>query len=152
PSRAAARPAAGGRCGWIPAATRKPGPRAGAAGSLVAHGRPAGRGAGDLAEDRARHQAGAARIVEVEEAADQFSRRVEAGNALLGSVENRRFGIDAKAAEREGDAAGGLIGLERGLVDAMRPVRLVDLQAFRAAAILDVGVVGDVGPDGCVVA
>ena len=49
-----------------------------------------GRGAGDLAEHRAGAQARAARIVEVEDAADQLARRVEAGDRLVVGVEHLR--------------------------------------------------------------
>ena len=38
--------------------------------------RSAGGGSGDLAEYRARDEAGAARVVEIEQAADQLARRV----------------------------------------------------------------------------
>src|ERR1700682_6533588 len=65
----------------------------------------AGRGAGDLAEHRAGHQARAARIVEVEQAADQFARGVEAADRLIIGVEHLAVGINAQAAEGEGDAA-----------------------------------------------
>src|SRR5690242_13135659 len=72
-------------------------------GSILAG--PARRGAGDLAEHRAGHQAGAARIVEVEQAADQFARRIKAADRLVVGVEHFAVGVDAQAAEREGDAA-----------------------------------------------
>src|SRR6266852_4231220 len=43
----------------------------------------AGRGAGDLAEHRARHQPGTAGIVEIEQPADQLARRIQSGDHLL---------------------------------------------------------------------
>src|SRR5258708_31553283 len=66
----------------------------------------AGRSAGDLAEHRAGHQARAARIVEVEQAADQFAGGIEAADRLGVGVEHFAVGVDAKPAEGEGDAPG----------------------------------------------
>src|SRR6202051_4582749 len=66
----------------------------------------AGRGAGNLAEHRAGHQSGAARIVEIEQAADQFARGIEAADRLIVGVEHFAVGVDAQAAERECHAAG----------------------------------------------
>src|SRR5579859_8296534 len=83
------------------------------------------RGTGDLAEHRAGHQAGAARIVEVEQAADQFARRIEAADRLLVGVEHFAVGVDTQAAKREGDAAGHRVALERRRVDGVGPVALV---------------------------
>src|SRR4029077_4990489 len=88
--------------------------------------RPRGAVAGDAAEHAAGHQAGAARIVEVEDAADQLARRVEAGDRIHVAVDHLAgVGVDAHAAEREADAATDLVGLERRLIDGIRPVRLV---------------------------
>src|SRR6266540_4442594 len=70
-----------------------------------------GGGAGDLAEHRARHQSGAAGIVEVEQPADQFPRRIEPGDGLLRGVQHPAVIVDAHAAKGEGDAAGRAIGL-----------------------------------------
>src|SRR5581483_9670452 len=55
------------------------------------------------------------------------------------------LGVDAQAAEGEGDAAGDGIGLERRLVDGVGPVRLVDGKALGATAVLDVRIELDVG-------
>src|SRR3954463_4259657 len=64
---------------------------------------------GDPAEDRARHQAGAARIVEVKQPADKLARRVKAGNRRQIAVEHLSGGRgDAQATEGKGDAAADL--------------------------------------------
>ena len=54
--------------------------------SIVSSCRAAGRGAGDLAEYRAVDQAGAARIVEVEQATDQSPAGIEAADRLIVGV------------------------------------------------------------------
>ncbi len=84
-----------------------------------------------LAEDGARDEARSARIVEIEEAADQLAGRVETADRLVIGVEHLAVGVDAQAAEREGDAAGHPIGLERRLVDGVGPVALVDGEPLR---------------------
>src|SRR5579871_5868780 len=61
--------------------------------------------AGDLAEDGAGDETGAARVVEIEDAANQFARRIEAADRLIIRVQDFAVGVDAQAAEREGDAA-----------------------------------------------
>src|SRR4030088_1528428 len=104
------------------------------------------RGSGDPAEHGAGHQSGAAGIVEIEQVADKFAGRVQAGNDVAVAVDDAGFGVDLEAAEGEGDAAGHGIGLERRLVDGVRPVRFWNWQANRAAAILDVGIEGNVTP------
>src|SRR5262252_10601241 len=72
--------------------------------------------AGDAAEHGAGHQPGAARVVEVEDAADQLARRVEAGDRVHVAVDHLAgVGVDAHAAEGEADAAADLVGLERRL-------------------------------------
>ena len=60
-------------------------------------------------------------------------------------------GVDAQAAEGEGDAAADLVGLEGRLVERVRPVRLRHGKAHGAAAVLDVRVERHVGADGGVV-
>src|SRR5579862_4336541 len=55
------------------------------------------RGAGDLAEDSAGDEAGAARIVEVEDPAHQFAGRIEPADRLIIGVEHLRIGIDPQA-------------------------------------------------------
>ncbi len=93
---------------------------------------------GDLAEHGARHQARAARIIEVEQAADQFARRIKAADRLIVGIEHLAVGIDAQAAERKRDAAGDRVALERRRVDGVRPIAFGDSEALRAAAVLDV--------------
>src|SRR5262249_19793750 len=66
--------------------------------------------AGNAAEHGAGHQAGAARIVEIEDAADQLAGGVEAGDRVHVAVDHLAgVGIDAHAAEREADAAADLV-------------------------------------------
>src|SRR3546814_6673583 len=78
---------------------------------------------GGAAEDAACGQPGAARIVEIEQAADELSGGEKAGHRREVGVEHLRgLGIDPQAAEGEGDAAADLIGFERRLVDGMGPV------------------------------
>ena len=84
---------------------------------------PARGRAGDPPEHRAGHQAGAARIVEVEQAAHQLARRVQAGNRMAVGIDDAALGIDLEPAEREGHPAGHRVGLERRLIDGVRPVR-----------------------------
>ena len=103
---------------------------------------PTGRAPGDPSEDRARHQAGAARIIEVEEAADQLARRIKSANRQPVGIDHRAVGIDAQAAEGERDSAGDRVSLERRRIDSIRPVALVDREAARRAAVLDIGVEG----------
>src|SRR5690606_4380654 len=107
------------------------------------------RGAGDPAEYRTRHQAGAARIVEVEDTADELTCRIEAGDGdkvvihHLGSLR-----IDAEAAKCECDAAADLIGFKGRPVDCVRPVRLGNLEADGATTVLCRGVEGYVRLNG----
>src|ERR1700726_1461946 len=82
----------------------------------------AGRGAGDLAEHRAGHQARAARIVEIEQAADQFARGIEAADRLIVGVEHFAVGVDAQAAEGEGDAARYGVAFIGRRVKSVRPI------------------------------
>ena len=69
--------------------------------------------AGDLSEDRSIGQSGATGVVEIEDAADHFARRVEPRNRLELGVEDLRIGVDPQPAEGERDAAGDLVRLER---------------------------------------
>src|SRR5689334_17678750 len=71
--------------------------------SNIAPDLPSGGSAGDLAEHRARHEARAARIIEIEQPADQFAGRIQAGDRLLRDVEHAAVGVDPQAAERECD-------------------------------------------------
>src|SRR5262245_65516082 len=82
--------------------------------------RPRGRGACDAAEHRARGQAGAAGIVEIEQSSDQFAGGIEAADRLVVGIEHFGVGGDAHAAEGEGKAAGHRVAFERRLVDGDR--------------------------------
>src|SRR5215468_2072694 len=94
PRRAATRPRWSAREAWLAVALGADG------GGLP------GRGTGDLAEDRARHEPGAAGVIEIEQAADQLARGVEAADRLALGVDHARVGVDLEAAEGEGNAAG----------------------------------------------
>ena len=100
--------------------------------------------AGDLAEHRARGEPRAAGIVEIEQPADQLARRIEPADRLVVGIEHLAVGVDAHAAEREGDAARDRIAFERRRIDRVRPVALVDREPDGAPAILDVGIERDV--------
>src|SRR5438874_7550429 len=62
-----------------------------------------GRTTRDAAEDGARHEAGAAGIVVVEEAAHQLARGIEAADGPALTVEHAALGGDVQPAERERD-------------------------------------------------
>ena len=62
-------------------------------------------GAGDLAEHRAVGESGAARVIEIEDTADQLACGIQAGNRFAVGRQYPRLGIDAQAPEGEGDAA-----------------------------------------------
>src|SRR5262245_55477028 len=74
--------------------------------------RTSGRGAGDAAEHRARGQAGAAGIVEVEQPAHKLARGIEPADRLVVGVEHLGIVVDSQAAEGEGNAAGHRIAFE----------------------------------------
>src|SRR3984957_12087056 len=86
----------------------------------------AGRGAGDLPEHRAGHQARAARIVEIEQAADQFARGIEAADRLIVGVEHFAVGVDAQAAEGKCHAASHGVALIGRRIERVGPIALVD--------------------------
>ena len=94
----------------------------------------------NLSKYRAVHQAGAAGIVEIEDPADQFAGRKQAGDRRAVSVDDARAGVDLQAAESEGEPAGHRIGLERRLIDGVGPIRFRNSKAAGAAAVLDVGI------------
>jgi len=77
----------------------------------------AGGGAGEFAEDCAGHQAGAACVVEIEEAAYQFACRIQAGDHFSVGINDLAFAGYAQAAEGEGDSAGYREGHEWWFVD-----------------------------------
>src|SRR3990170_2883529 len=91
----------------------------------------------DAAEHRARHQSGAARVVEIEQPAHHLARAVEAGDLVEVHVEHLAgFTVDAQPPESEGDSAGGRVGIEWGRIERLRPVRLGRLDADGALAVL----------------
>src|SRR3984885_8703097 len=109
--------------------------------------------AGDPAEHRARREPAAAGVIEVEQAAAQLAAGVQAGNRVAFFGEHvRRARVDREAAERERDAAGDLVRLERRRGDHVRPGRLARGGALGAPAVLDVGVERDLLLYGLVVA
>jgi hypothetical protein len=59
--------------------------------------------------------------------------------------------IDAQSSERECDAAGHRVGLERRSVDRVGPVGLVDRKPARTPPVLDIRIEFDAGLDGRVV-
>src|SRR5262249_37432061 len=117
--------------------------------SILARAR--GRSARDAAEHRARGQAGAAGIVEIEQSPDQFAGGIEAADRLVVGIEHFGVGGDAHAAEGEGEAAGHRVALERRLVDGIRPVALVDGEALGASPVLDVRIERNVAAHGLIV-
>src|SRR5208282_5713865 len=82
----------------------------------------AGGSAGDLAKDGTVHQAGAARIVEIEQPAHQLAGRKQPGDRRAISVDDAGGGVDLDAAEGEGEPAGHRISLERRLIEGVGPV------------------------------
>src|SRR5437867_2943835 len=106
---------------------------------------------GDASEHRAVGEAGSARIVEVEDSADQFTGRVQARYRISVGGYHLRAGVDAQPAEGEGDPAGDGIGFEGRRVEGVRPVGLVHCESRGAAPVLDVGVEWNVRSHGRVV-
>src|SRR5215468_11730155 len=104
-----------------------------------------GSGARDLAENRPSHQASAARIIEIEQSADQFAGSVKPSDGLAIGIDHATRRIDFQPPKGERNAAGHCVSLKWRLVDRVGPVRLVDSQALSASAILDVRVEFDVG-------
>src|SRR5262249_17954995 len=117
--------------------------------SILARAR--GRGARDAAEHRARGQAGAAGIVEIEQPPDQFAGGIKAADRLEVGIEHFGVGGDAHAAEGEGKAAGHLAALARRRTDGVPPVALVDGEALGAPAVLDVRIERNVAAHGLIV-
>src|SRR5882672_10328060 len=119
------------------------------AGSHLARG-ARGRRAGEAAEDGARDEPGAARVIEVEDPADHLTGGVEPPDLGRIVIEHLGVPVDAETAEGEGDPAGGRVRLEGRLRDRVGPVRLRGLEADGAAAVPRVGVEGHVGAHGLV--
>src|SRR6266702_6706791 len=67
---------------------------------------------GDASEHRAVGEAGSARIVQVEDSADQFAGRVQARYRISVGGYHLRAGVDAQPAEGGGDPAGDGRGVE----------------------------------------
>src|SRR5690606_28161755 len=132
----------------LPANAAEGPPRAGARyrRALLLRSESPGVPAGELAEYGPGREPGAARIVVIEDPAHELAGGIESLDAVARLVlDLSALRIDLEAAEAEGDAAGDRIGFERRLVQAVRPVGLVDLEPLGAAAVLDRGVVGNVG-------
>src|ERR1700757_2444079 len=117
--------------------------------SILARAR--GRGARDAAEHRARGQAGAAGIVEIEQSPDQFAGGIEAADRLVVGIEYFGVGGDAHTAEGKGEAAGDRVALERRLIDGVRPVALIAGEALGASPVLDVRIERNVAAHGLIV-
>src|SRR5256885_12382104 len=96
-----------------------------------------GGAAGDAAEHGARHEAGAAGVVVVEEPAHQLAGRVESADRPGFAVQHAALGGDVQAAERERDARGHRVADVGRRVERLRPVRLGRLDAARPLAVLD---------------
>src|SRR5262249_22773751 len=105
----------------------------------------------DPTEHCPRHQTGTAGIVEIEEPANQLAGGVEPWNRHVLDIEHMPQRVDLQAAERERDPTSYRIGFEGRLLDRIRPVRLVDRQAYGALAVFDVGIEFDVTSNGGVV-
>src|SRR5438105_6756120 len=102
---------------------------------------------GHPSEDGAGHEAGAPRIVLVEEPGGELPARVEPPDLLAGGVHDLRAGRDLEAAERERDAARHRKAEVRRGVQPLGPVRLRRRDAGRGLAVLDRGIEGP-GVDG----
>ena len=87
-------------------------------------------GASDASENRSRHQSGAARIVEIEQATDEFTGGIEARYRLHVSVHYLTLLIDAQTAESKSGPATNLIRMEGWLINRVRPIGLVDGKRF----------------------
>src|SRR5437899_11451327 len=96
-----------------------------------------GGAAGDAAERGARHEAGAAGVVVVEEPAHQLTGGVESADRPGFAVQHAALGGDVQAAERERDARGHRVADVGRRVERLRPVRLGRLDAARPLAVLD---------------
>src|ERR1700741_3824811 len=80
---------------------------------------------GDLTEHRTVGEAGAAGVVEPEDAADQLARGVEPGNGLAVRAQDLFLKIYSHPAKTEGDAARDRVGLERRCIQRVGPVGFV---------------------------
>src|SRR6266516_1412046 len=80
---------------------------------------------GDAPEDRPVGEAGSARVVEIEDSTHKLSRSIEARDRLAIGRDDLGVGVDAQAAEGEGDAAGHRVGCARRGIEVVGPVRLV---------------------------
>src|SRR5688572_23906135 len=96
-----------------------------------------GAGAGEAAEYGARHEAGAAEVVLVEDAADDLAGGIKPRDGAVARILHLAIAVDAQAAEREGDAAGDDEAGVRRLVDRQRPVRLRRRDALGRHAVED---------------
>src|SRR3982074_3767690 len=80
-------------------------------------GELAGARSGNPAEDRTRHEAGAAGVVEVKDAPDHLAGREKSVNGFAFGVDHLRLRVHLDPAERKGNTAGDRIGLEGRFVD-----------------------------------
>src|SRR2546426_277768 len=96
-----------------------------------------GAAAGAAADRGARHEAGAAGVVVVEEPAHQLAGGVESADRPAFAVQHAALGGDVQAAERERDARGHRVADVGRRVERLRPVRLGRLDAARPLAVLD---------------
>src|SRR3546814_20283396 len=94
------------------------------------------RFAGKTSVDRARDEAGASCIIEIEEPAYHLPCAEEAGDRRVVDADRSALGVDLDAPEGEGDAAGDRIGFARPIADRVGPVRLRDFEAIGAASVL----------------
>src|SRR5258708_38185392 len=84
-------------------------------------------------------QARSARVVEPEDAADQLARGVQARDRLAVGADHPRVGIDLQAAERERDAAGHRVGLERRGIQGVCPTGFIYSLIFPSSSVFYIG-------------
>lgn len=106
---------------------------------------------GDAAHDRARHQPGAARVLDVVKVAHQLARRVQAGDWLILFVQHLGLAVDLQPTEGKSDASGHAVGNEGRARERVGPVRFGKLQAPRRTGIADRRVEGHILAHGRVV-
>ena len=101
--------------------------------------------AGNASEYGARHQAGAAGIVEIEQSADQFACRIKSGQRSVLDIQHARGRVDFQSAECEGDAGRDRVPDVGRRVERLSPVRFGQRQPARAPPVLHGGVELHVG-------
>src|SRR5205085_7779754 len=108
------------------------------------HGKFASASSCDPSENRTGHQAGAARIIEIEQSADQFAGGEQARDRHIFNVEYMPRWINLQTTKGESNAAADRVAFKRRLLHRVRPVRLVDREPHGALAVLDVRIEFDV--------